>query len=156
MREIVAVLHDIRSIHNVGSIFRTADSAGIKKIYLCGITPSPFDRFDKVRQEFAKVALGAEQFVEWEKVTSITKVITQLAKTGFTVAAVELSDRSVPYTALRKTKGNIALIMGNEVKGIPARILKACNVIIEIPMRGKKESLNVSVAFGVVAYGIQY
>lgn len=156
MREIVAVLADIRSVHNVGSIFRTADSVGISKIYLCGITPSPLDRFGKVREEFKKVALGAEQFVAWEDAKSIAVVLKKLKRDGFMVAAVEQSPRSVPYTALRKKKQNIALVMGNEVAGVPARILKQADVILEIPMSGKKESLNVSVAFGVVAYGVQY
>ncbi len=156
MRTIVAVLADIRSVHNVGSMFRTADSAGIQKMYLCGITPSPHDRFGKVREEFNKVALGAEHFIAWEESKSIGRTIQKLKREGFHIVAVEQSKRSVSYTTLRKRKQNIALIMGNEVKGIPARVLKLADEVIEIPMRGGKESLNVSVAFGVVAYGIQY
>lgn len=156
MREIVAVLADIRSVHNVGSIFRTADASGIKKIYLCGITPSPHDRFGKVREEFNKVALGSERFVQWEYAKSITAVLNKLKHAGFLIAAVEQADGSVSFTSLRKNKHNIALVMGNEVKGVSKRIVSKADTVIEIPMKGGKESLNVSVAFGVVAYGIQY
>lgn len=156
MREIVAILADIRSVHNVGSIFRTADSAGITKIYLCGITPSPLDRFGRVREEFNKVALGAEQFVPWKESKSVAGVIKKLKRQGFHIVAVEQAKHSVSYATLRKKKQNIALVVGNEVKGIPKRILSKADTVIEIPMNGGKESLNVSVAFGVVAYGIQY
>lgn len=156
MKEIVAVLHNIRSIHNVGSIFRTADSAGITKIYLCGITPTPLDRFGKVRPEFSKVSLGAENFVRWEHKKSIAPVIAALKKEGYAVCAVEQAKNSKPYYAMRKKKGGVALIMGNEVEGLPKSVLTRVDEILEIPMHGGKESLNVSVAFGIVAYGVKY
>ncbi len=156
MKEMVAVLHNIRSIHNVGSIFRTADSAGIKKIYLCGITPTPLDRFGKVRQDFSKVSLGAERFVEWEYKRSVMPVINTLKKEGYVICAVEQSKNSKPYYSMRRKRANIALIMGNEVGGLPKPLLSKADEILEIPMHGGKESLNVSVAFGIVAYGVKY
>src|ERR1700735_4083821 len=99
--KLVVILHDVRSAHNVGSIFRTADAAGVEKIYLCGITPAPIDRFKEVRPDFAKVALGAEKYVGWESVKTTTAAIRQLKKDGFQVFALEQSKRSTPYyTAL--------------------------------------------------------
>lgn len=150
------VVCDVRSIHNVGSIFRTADAAGISKIYLCGITPTPLDRFGKVRVEFAKVALSAEQSVMWEYKKSTASVLNTLKKQGYTIVAVEQAKNSKPYASLRKKSGKFALVVGNEVAGLSKLILKKADIIIEIPMHGKKESLNVSVAFGIVVYGIQF
>lgn len=155
MKEVVAVLCDIRSIHNVGSIFRTADAAGIKKIYLCGITPSPLDRFGKIRPEFTKVALGAEQSVAWENKKSAANALSMLSKKGYLIVAVEQAPNAKSYATMRRRGGMWALVMGNEITGLSKSILKKADEIIEIPMRGKKESLNVSVAFGIVAYGIQ-
>jgi tRNA G18 (ribose-2'-O)-methylase SpoU len=151
MQEIVAVLVNIRSLHNVGSIFRTSDSAGIKKLYLCGITPSPKDRFDDYIPQFTKVSLGAEKTVEWTKEHSALRTIKKLKKEGYAIYLVEQSKKSIPYHKAPKNK-KIALVVGNEVKGLPPAILKAADKVLEIPMRGSKESLNVSVAFGIVAY----
>jgi tRNA G18 (ribose-2'-O)-methylase SpoU len=166
--ELVAVLHNIRSVHNVGSIFRTADGAGVRKLYLCGITPVPFDRFKNIRPDFAKVALGAEKSVAWvvEKDTAAT--IAALKKDGYEIFALEQSSRSVPYyeafndrfsrggDAARGSEKKIALILGAEVDGIPDDLLALADRVVEIPMYGGKESLNVSVAFGVAAYGLRY
>lgn len=155
----IAILHNIRSLHNVGSIFRTADAAGLEKLYLCGITPEPADRFGKIRPQVSKVALGAEKTVPWEKARSIAAVIKKLKKEGHKIFAVEQSKSSVPYCKLSGvlTRQNKAvLVVGNEVRGLPTAILKLADKILEIPMRGKKESLNVSVAFGIVAFGLLY
>lgn len=152
MRDVVAVLHHIRSIHNVGSIFRTADGAGIRKLYLCGITPTPLDRFGKLREDFKKVALGAEQGVSWERAATTGRIIQKLKSEGYEIVAVEQSARSVEFGAYRPKTKKIALIIGNEVRGLASAILKKSDSVIEIPMRGKKESLNVSVAFGIIAY----
>jgi len=153
----VVIFSDIRSVHNVGSMFRTADAAGISKIYLTGITAEPTDRFGKILPQFNKVALGAEKSVPWEKVKSASHLITALKKDGFTICAVEQASNSVPYTSARNVDMNkLALIMGNEVMGLSKHILKKSDIILEIPMRGKKESLNVSVAFGIVAFGLIY
>lgn len=153
MKEFVVVLHNIRSLHNVGSIFRTSDAAGINKLYLSGITPAPLNIFGRPEEKLAKVALGAEKYIPWEKVPSTAKVIGALKKDGFTILALEQSKKSIPYNKFKSKKTErIALILGNEVKGLSSGILKKCDKILEIPMRGRKESLNVSVAFGIVAF----
>lgn len=158
LREIRAILCNIRSLHNVGSMFRTADGAGLSKLYLCGITPAPTDKWGKSRQQLVKVSLGAEQFVPWEEVRSCTALIKKLKKEGYTILAVEQSDNAILYSSpkigkLKKSK--IAFIVGNEITGLPPVILHNVDYSIEIPMRGKKESLNVSVAFGIIAYALQ-
>lgn len=151
----IIILDNMRSIHNVGSIFRTADAAGIEKIYLCGITPAPIDRFGRNNTQLTKVSLGAEHSVPWEKVVSTASLIAKLKKVGFSIIAVEQDAKSIPYRTLRinkKMRARCALIMGNEVKGIFSSLLKKCDTIIEIPMHGKKESLNVGVSFGIVVF----
>lgn len=155
--KIAVILHDIRSAHNVGSIFRTADAAGVEKIYLCGITPSPVDRFKEVRSDFGKVALGAEQFIAWEMATTTESVVKQLKKDGWHIYALEQSHGSVPYYRTKlDDDSRVAIIVGNEVDGLPPSILKLSDEILEIPMMGKKESLNVSVAFGILVFGIRF
>jgi tRNA G18 (ribose-2'-O)-methylase SpoU len=162
----IVILDNIRSLHNVGSIFRTADAVGVEKLYLCGITPSPLDRFGVVRGDVAKVSLGAEKTVPWESVVSTSRLITSLKKQGFTIVALEQDVRAVTYyeyaktwiaSSTRKDKGvgGIALILGAEVEGVSPAVLKKCDTIIEIPMKGKKESLNVAVAFGVAAFRLR-
>ncbi|MBI4085498.1 MAG: TrmH family RNA methyltransferase [Candidatus Liptonbacteria bacterium] len=151
----VAALHNVRSLHNVGSIFRTADGAGIKKIYLCGITPAPVDNFGRQRPQFAKVSLGAEKSVEWEKASSTARLIKRLKKDGYKILAVERAKNSVLFYKTSKSVicgSKLCLVVGNEVKGLPLSVLKLSDEILEIPMMGNKESLNVSVAFGIVAY----
>lgn len=153
----IAILHNIRSLYNVGSVFRTADAAGIEKIYLCGITPTPIDQFGKYRQQLTKVSLGAEKYVAWEKFSSTTKLIDKFKKDGYKIFAVEQSKKSIPYHKLKKInvkKLKAALVLGNEVRGLPTSILKRADKILEIPMKGKKESLNVAVAFGIVVFSI--
>jgi len=159
MKEMVVILHNIRSLHNVGSIFRTADAAGVKKIYLCGITPAPVDRFDKIRPQFTKVSLGAEKSVSWNasarSARAIVKLLENLKQEGYKILAVEQSNKSIPYHKLQTTHyklKSIVLVFGNEVKGLPPSILKKADKILEIPMHGGKESLNVSVAFGIVVF----
>jgi 23S rRNA (guanosine2251-2'-O)-methyltransferase len=160
--KLAVIAHDIRSVHNVGSIFRTADAAGVTKIFLCGITPSPLDRFKEVRADFAKVALGAEKYIAWESATATADVIKRLKKDGYKIFALEQSKRSVPYyEAARDARlavggARVAIIVGNEAKGLPQSILRAADRILEIPMLGKKESLNVAVAFGIVAFGVRF
>ena len=147
----VLILPDIRSTYNVGAIFRTADAVGISKIYLVGITPAPLDRFGKVRSDIAKSALGAEQTVPWEQCARITPLITRLKKAGYTIIAIEQSERAVDYKKVRLS-GPTAFILGNEVTGISQSVLAKCDVIAEIPMHGMKESLNVSVATGIALF----
>ncbi|MEK7630319.1 MAG: TrmH family RNA methyltransferase [Patescibacteria group bacterium] len=158
MKDMVVVLHNIRSLHNVGSIFRTADAASVCKIYLCGITPTPLDRFNKPRGQFTKVSLGAEKSVTYEKISKTTIIIKKLREAGYKIFAVEQSKKSKEYFRFQKAakKQKIAVILGNEVRGLPPAILKLADKILEIPMAGKKESLNVAVAFGIVIYRLIY
>jgi len=181
----IIVLDNIRSLFNVGSIFRTADAVGVEKIYLCGITPEPVDRFGRIRPQLAKVALGAEKTVEWEYNKSTANVLHYLKKPKsrgelrpateekYKIFAVEQDKRSIPYFKLKLKKSEFektVLVFGNEVEGISKNILKKADKILEIPMRGAmvrqahhprclhrgKESLNVSVSAGIVMFGIRY
>lgn len=151
-KETIIILHNIRSVENVGAMFRTADAAGVSKIYLCGITPGPLDRFGRKRKDLAKSALGAEEFVAWEQVKNITVLLNKLKKQGFQIIAVEQDEKSVDYRKV-KMKSKNAFVIGAEVEGIPKNTLKKCNIIAEIPMHGKKESLNVSVTLGIILFG---
>ncbi len=149
----VAILDNIRSVHNVGSIFRTADALGVEKLYLCGTTPTPLDRFGRARKDLAKVALGAEASVAWEYREDTKDAVIALKKEGFQIIAIEQNKNSKNISEI-KPKLAIALIVGNEVGGISNAVLSLCDIIGEIPMAGKKESLNVSVAFGIAAHQI--
>lgn len=156
-REVLLVLHDIRSAHNVGSMFRTADGAGVTRVILSGYSPVPpkvgalyLTDADKA---FRKTALGAESTVPWKKVSSLPRLMTRLKQEGYTLVALEQAPGSIDYREYRST-GKVALIVGNEVEGVAASILKRCDAILEIPMRGKKNSLNVSVATGIALYEI--
>lgn len=146
-KEFVLLLHNIRSRFNVGAIFRTADAAGISKIYLCGITPSP------PHPKIDKVALGAQKYIAFEKYQQTARLINELKSKSFHIIALEQSEKSIPYYKFRP-KFPLALVLGSEVKGLPLKLLKLCHKIIEIPMYGKKESLNVAVAAGVVCFEI--
>ena len=154
--KIYLILHNIRSLHNVGSIFRTADAMGIKKIYLTGYTPGPYDFFEKIRKDFQKTALGAEKYIAWEKVKNISTLLGKLKKENAFIVSLEQAKSAVSLASLGvpTAKSGIAVILGNEVNGLPKTVLKKSDVIVEIPMLGKKESLNVSVAAGIVLYAI--
>lgn len=152
-KNVVLVLDNIRSVHNVGSIFRTADAAGVSKIYLCGTTPSPIDRFGRKRSDIHKSALGAEEYLDWEYVENTEDLIKKLRKDRFSVIALEQDERSMDYKKVAPGQ-NTAVILGPEVTGISKEILDLCDIIAEIPMKGKKESLNVSVATGVLLFNL--
>ena len=173
------ILHNIRSLHNVGSMFRTADAAGVDKIYLTGYTPSPYDFFGKLRRDFAKTAIGAEKFVPWEQKKSIGVLINELKDTSppkVFVVSLEQSPHAIPYNKLTtiyhsklKKYSGVALIVGNEVRGISPTILKKSDAVIEIPIHGLmvrqahhpkglkigKESLNVAVAVGIALFSLR-
>jgi tRNA G18 (ribose-2'-O)-methylase SpoU len=153
MKDVVLILDNIRSVHNVGSIFRTAETAGVSKIYCLGTTPTPLDRFSQKRKDFAKVALGAEDLVSWEYLETGEATIRKLKKDGFQILALEQDQNSINYKKIKLGK-KIALIVGNEVGGVSKSLLKLVDQIAEIPMKGDKESLNVSVAFGVALFRI--
>ncbi len=146
------ILHNIRSEYNVGAIFRTADAVGIHTIFLTGYTPAPIDRFGREVGSISKTALGAEKTVKWKK-GDIVEVINKLQNINTTIVAVEQAENSVDYKNFTPTK-DTAFILGDEVHGIEDTILKQTDTIIEIPMKGTKESLNVSVTAGVVLYRV--
>lgn len=145
------ILDNIRSVHNVGSTFRTAETAGISKIYLIGTTPTPVDRFGRKREDLAKVALGAEDLVPWEYFENGIALIKKLKKDGYKIIALEQAPNSINYKKAKAT-AKTALILGNEVDGVSKDLLKLSDEIAEIPMKGEKESLNVSVAAGVMIF----
>ncbi len=147
----IVILYNIRSSENVGAMFRTADAAGVEKIYLIGYTPTPVDRFGRPNPKIAKAALGAEKFVPWEHRKTIAPLLSKLKKEGCHIVGVEQAPDSVNYKKLKLKNKNV-FIMGAEVTGIPKSVLQKCDIIAEIPMRGKKESLNVSVALGVILF----
>ncbi|MDP2789223.1 MAG: TrmH family RNA methyltransferase [bacterium] len=159
--ENILILHNIRSVENVGAMFRTADAAGIDKIYLTGYTPAPLDRFGRKRKDLVKSALGAEEYVKWGQIKSLPALLLSLRREGFYLIAIEQDKKSVDYKKVSARggpafgwKGGLVFVVGSEVGGIPKNILKKCNIIAEIPMRGKKESLNVSVALGIALFQI--
>ena len=153
MKEVVILLHNIRSTHNVGSIFRTSDALGITKVYLVGITPTPTDKYGRARKDVAKVALGGEKSVSWEYVKNPQNLIKELKRKRFRIISIEQSRDSVDYKKV-KVKFPVLFIVGNEIDGISKEILSLSDIVAEIPMVGKKESLNVSVAFGVALFRI--
>lgn len=128
----------------------------VKKIYLCGITPAPVDRLGKARPQLVKVALGAEKTVPWERVSRTTRVIEDLKKDGYKIFAVEQSRKSIPYYGVSNPPKKLALVLGNEVRGLSPAILKKADRVLEIPMKGRKESLNVAVALGIIAFQLMY
>lgn len=163
------ILHNIRSAYNVGSIFRTADAAGIKKVYICGYSPTPLEhfqkgnvrandfekqnRFSRYNHKISKTALGAEKFVSWEYYKQTWRLVEKLKREGLQIVALEQTKKSVDYRRFRP-RFPMALVVGNEVRGLSKKILKRADKIIAIPMYGKKESLNVAVATGITLYKI--
>lgn len=145
------LLHNIRSAHNVGSIFRTADSAGVSKILISGYTPRPLDRFGRIVKEIEKTALGAEKHLPWMFCETFQDAVKSAKDNNFEVVALEQDTRAIDYKTY-KSAPKILLVLGEEVDGIDFDLRNLCDKFIEIPMRGMKESLNVSVAFGVAAY----
>jgi len=153
----IVILYNIRSSYNVGSIFRTADIAGIEKIYLCGITPAPLDKFGDINKKLVKISLGAEKNVFFERVKSIHSLIFRLRKEGYIILALEQDSRSQNIFKFRKKENKrYALILGSEIKGLPESILKKADKILEIPQKGKKESLNVSIAFAIAVFYLEF
>src|SRR3990167_3680420 len=150
--DIRILLHNIRSAHNVGSIFRTADAICVSHIYLSGYAPLPLDRFGRPVKEIAKTALGAEQTIAWEGVKSAVRLINKLKKEGFAIVAIEQDESAIDYKEYQCASEKVLVLVGNEVLGLSPAMKRHADTIVEIPMRGKKESLNVAVAFGVAMY----
>ena len=152
-KQIYLILHNIRSIQNVGAIFRTADAAGMSKIFLTGYTPAPIDRFGRTRGDFAKTALGAQNIMAWESINSINFLIKRLKKEKIKIIAIEQSKNAIDYKKI-KIKFPSAFIFGNEVRGLSKSILNKSDKIAYIKMFGGKESLNVSVATGIFIFRV--
>lgn len=153
-KEIAALLHNVRSAHNVGSIFRTAECAGVSHMYLSGYTPLPLDRFGRVQKDIAKTALGAENLVGWSHVTNPFRLIDTLKKDGRRIVGIEQDLRAQDYRSFKLELPSL-FIFGNEVCGLSRALRDVCDILIEIPMCGAKESLNVSVAAGVILFRVQ-
>lgn len=143
--KLILILPNIRSGHNVGAIFRTADGAGVDKLYLTGYTPCP------PHTQIDKVSLGAEKFVPWEYRKQTGRLLKELKEMGYNIVALEQTKGSKNIFDW-KPKWPLALVLGNEKTGVPKNLLKYCDEAVEIPMVGKKNSLNVSVAAGIAMY----
>ena len=146
-RPVRVLLDNIRSLYNVGSIFRTSDAAGVEKIYLCGLTGKP------PRAEIHKSALGAEQSVDWEYHNNPVEIIQQLKSEGYKIVVLEHTDQPKSYFQT-DFEFPLCLIVGHEIVGVSDEIVELADYAIEIPMFGVKQSLNVSVAYGIAIYEI--
>ncbi len=147
-RSAVLLAHNIRSLWNVGSLFRTSDAFDVERIYLTGYTAVP------PRREISKTALGAEEHVAWEQCEDPKKAILKLKKRGFTIVALEQARGAVDLKKF-ESPTKVCLIVGHEVLGVPKELLKLCDAIVHIPMHGTKESLNVAVASGIALHHLR-
>ena len=146
---LIIIADNVRSMHNVGSIFRTSDAFLVEKIYLCGITPTPPHR------EIQKTALGATESVDWQYAENTLDVVNQLKKEGWTILALEQTTNSVMLDELKVEKGEkIAIVLGNEVEGVNQEVINLCNKAVEIPQFGTKHSFNVSVSCGIMLWQV--
>ena len=146
---LIIIVDNVRSMHNVGSIFRTSDAFLVEKIYLCGITPTPPHR------EIQKTALGATESVDWQYAENTLDVVNQLKKEGWTILALEQTTNSVMLDKLKIEKGEkIAIVLGNEVEGVNQEVINLCNKTVEIPQFGTKHSFNVSVSCGIMLWPV--
>lgn len=150
-KEIFLLLYNIRSVYNVGSMWRTANAAGVSQIFLSGYTPTPLDRFGIERKDFVKVALNSQKSVAWDYVKNSASFVKRLKKEGFYIVAIEQAKNSVDYKKV-KIRRPVLFLVGNEVGGITRKLLNLADIVAEIPMKGDKESLNVSIAFGIALF----
>lgn len=146
--DFVIILPNIRSCHNVGAIFRTADAFRVGKLFLVGYTAHP------PKPQIDKVSLGAETWIPWDKREELLPLITELKEEGYSIVALEEVEESMSLGEYQP-KGPVALVLGNEVDGVSEDVLAQCDAIVHIPMLGKKRSLNVSVAAGVAMHAIR-
>lgn len=149
MKSLVVIAHNIRSLHNIGAIFRTAEGAGVDKVYLTGYSGKP------PRKEISKVALGSDLRVPWEYKKNIFSLIKKLKQQKYSILALEQDKKSIDYKKFRTKKQKIALIIGNEIRGISQQLRNQADVILEISMLGNRKSLNVSVAFGIAIFELK-
>lgn len=146
---VVVLLNSIRSSYNVGSIFRTSDGAMIEKLFLCGYTPCP------PKKEVLKTALGSQNSVDWEYRKNPSDEIINLKKKGYTIVALEQTSKNISYTELTKNHFPLCLIIGNEITGVNQELIDLCDISIEIPQFGIKQSLNVAVAYGIAIFELR-
>lgn len=146
-RPVTIILDDIRSLNNIGSVFRTADAFRCKSIFLCGITATPPHR------EIHKTALGAEESVDWKYFTSVTEAVRELKEMHYTIVSIEQVENSTSLTDFQPDpEKKYAFIFGNEVFGVKQEVIDLCDLCLEIPQEGTKHSLNISVATGIVLW----
>jgi len=145
------LLENIRSAYNVGAVFRTADATAVDKILLVGHTPAPIDRFGRIQSEIYKTSVGASAFIAWEHFESVELALEAVEVAKVQVVAVELSKQAISIEYFIEPK-NVLYVLGNEVTGVSQYVLDIADTIIELPMLGQKESLNISVTAGVVLY----
>ena len=145
---VILVLDNVRSMNNVGSVFRTADAFLLQGIYLCGVTATPPHR------EIHKTALGATDTVTWKHYPTTLEAINDLKKEGFTVYAVEQAEKSIMLDKLQLSSKKNALVFGNEISGVGQEALDACEACIEIPQHGTKHSINLAVSVGIVVWEV--
>ena len=146
---IVVLLNDIRSLHNIGSVFRTCDAMAVEKLYLCGITATPPHR------EIRKTAIGASESVNWEYQKNAIEVIKKYQKSGYKIIAVEQTDKAISLENFNWNKEKTLLIFGNEVNGVDQDLINESDISIEIPQWGTKHSFNISVSAGIVLWSIK-
>ena len=145
---VVIVLDNVRSMNNIGSVFRTADAFLLEAIYLCGVTAKPPHR------EIQKTALGATETVNWKYFETTLEAVNTLKSKGFKTYAVEQADQSIMLDKFIPEQGKIALVFGNEVSGVEQAVIDVCDACIEIPQFGTKHSLNISVSAGIVVWEV--
>jgi tRNA G18 (ribose-2'-O)-methylase SpoU len=163
MREIILIAHNLRSCHNVGSLLRTAEGLGVSKLFLTGYTPYPLELHNerlphlaaKIDKQIHKTALGAETMVDWRHAENVLEIITNLQKEDFVVAAVEQAERSIKLPEFEPPQ-KLALLVGREVEGVEPEVLAACDIALEIPMFGRKESFNVVQAAAMALYHCRF
>ena len=153
-KQLAGLALNLRSLYNVGSLFRTADAFGLKKLFLVGTTghPHPDEPWRRDHHALHKTALGAEQTVPWEYQATPLPLLAKLRRAGWLIVCLEVSPRSLPITSWHATSQPTLLVVGNEMTGLPAEILSASHITLQIPQIGQKESLNVGVAFGIAAF----
>lgn len=164
MRSIILICHNVRSCHNVGSLLRTADGLGIERVYLTGHTPYPTRAGDarmphvasKIQKQITKTALGAEESVNWIHEDDVIEVISTLKTESYTVIALDQTPNSLQLPAWNAAEEKIAIVVGREVEGIEPEVIDACDLSLEIPMLGTKESFNVVQAAAMALYHFRF
>ncbi|GAC1502672.1 MAG: RNA methyltransferase [Candidatus Saccharimonadales bacterium] len=163
MTQLILIAHNLRSAHNIGSLLRTADGLGVEQVLLTGYTPyprtDPDPRMphiaDKVSRQISKTALGAEKSVNWQHIDDIGSLIGDLRTQGYVIAGLEQQPDAINLVTYKSPK-KIVIIVGREVEGLESEIINSCDLTIEIPMVGSKESYNVVQAAAIAIYHIQY